>query len=173
MGIRKAFDACSYYGGMLAVYLFYALFSGGGKSGVEHFGRAVISKALYFPMRNLIKPSEEFRKERRGWSLSRKRPTTDHELVRYAIRLYVWLMLGGFHSDQNQMDSIRSEVSKWKDQVANSLGKPADDVDALIFQYSEDGEVAGNRDRDNELLGALKFDEDIWEQVARSYIGGQ
>ena len=169
----KAFDACSYYGGMLAVYLFYALFSGDRKRGVEHFGRSVISNALYFPMKSLLKPSEVYRKERRRWSLNRKGPAAGRELVRYAIRLYVWLMLGGFHSDRNQMDSIRSEVSKWKDQVADSLGKPADDVDALIFQYSEDGEFADNRDHGSELLGALEFDEDIWEQVARSYIGGR
>ena len=169
----KALDAGSYYGGMLAVYLFYSLFSGSGNGGVGHFGRAVIASSLYFPMRNLVKPSDQFRRGRGGWPLSWKRAASGDELVRYSIQLYVWLMLGGFHGDQNQMDSIRSEVSKWKDRVAESLGKPADDMDALVFQFSEEDGLASYHERGEEVLGALKFNEKVWEEVARSYIGGR
>ena len=166
----KAFDACSYYGGMLAVYLFYALFAGGGRNGVEHFGRAVISNAHYFPINHLTKPSEEFRKQHRGWSFGRNKPAKENELVKYTVRLYVWLMLGGFHRDVNQMDSIRSEISQWKDQVADSLGRPRDEVDSLIFQYPRDDEPAGDRDPGEELRQSFQIDEETWERVAQSYL---
>ena len=169
----KAIDACSYYGGMLAVYMFYALFAGGGKTGVEHLGRAVISKSLYFPMSSLTKPSEKQKGGNREWLFSQKKPATGQHLIHYAIRLYVWLMLGGFHGDQNQMESIRSEVSKWKDDVADTLNKRRDDVDPLIFQYSEEGEITGNQGRSDELRDSLQIDEATWEEVARSYIGSR
>ena len=168
----KALDVASYCGGMLAVYLFYALFVGGGRNGVEHFGRAVVSRALYFPMSNLVKPSEEFRKERNRWSFGRKKPAKEHELVRYAVRLYVWLMLGGFHGDRNPMDAIRSEISQWKDQVADGLRRPRDEVDSLIFQYSGDDKPAGDHGPDEELRRSLRIDEETWERVAQSYLGG-
>ena len=72
----KAFDHCSYSGGMLAVYLFHALFAAGGRgNGVEHFGREVISRSHYFPMGKLRKPSDEFR---RGRFFGRQDPGTKH-----------------------------------------------------------------------------------------------
>lgn len=164
----KAFDDCSYCGGMLAVYLFYALFAAGGhRNGVEHFGREVISRSHYFPMGNLPKPSSGCR---RGWPRRRRDQATEHrELLDYSIRLYVWLMLGGFADREDpkaRMDLIKKEVSQWKDQVADSLGTPRSEMDDLIFQWTTDAEPVGNVD-----AGYLQIDEATWERVAKDYIG--
>ena len=171
--VIKSFDAGSYYGGMLSVYLFYALFAGGGRHGVDHFGREVISKALYYPMADLPKPSGAPGKRQTGWPFRLKTPEEgqEHELVRHAIRLYVWLMLGGFYRDEDGMDSIRAEISQWKNRVAGVLGKRPDEVDHLIFQYSEEDVSAGKSEVDEALRGTLEVDEATWERVAQSYLG--
>ena len=164
----KAFDDCFYSGGMLAVYLFYALFAAGGRrNGVEHFGREVISKSHYFPMGNLRMPSSGF--GRRGLLHRRDQATEHRELLHYSIRLYVWLMLGGFAHRENprdQMDLIKEEVSQWKDQVADSLGMPRSEMGGLIFQWTDDAEPGGDVD-----AGYLQIDETMWERVAKEYIG--
>ena len=168
--IVKSLDTDAYHAGMLSIYLFHALFAGGGRHGVEHFGREVISKALYYPMTGLPKPSES---PDQGWGgriFDRKGPE-EHELVRHAIRLYVWLMLGGFHGAEDRMDAIRTEVSKWKDRVAGVLGRRTDEVDHLIFQYAGDDEPAGSGRVDGALYESLQVDEATWERIARSYLG--
>ena len=169
----KSFDAGGYYGGMLSVYLFYALFAGGGRHGVEHFGRAVISKALYYPMVSLPKPSESSETKQTGWPFGRRKSKEEeiHELVHHTIRLYVWLMLGGFHRNEERMDTIRSEISQWKDRVAGILGRRPEEVDHLIF-HSEDDEPAGKNETDETLRRSLRVNEATWERVARSYLGG-
>ena len=164
----KAFDDCFYSGGMLAVYLFHALFaSGGRRHGVEHFGREVISRAHYFPMGNLRKPSIGFR---RGGFFGRQDPATEpRELLHYSIRLYVWLMLGGFahlKDPKDRMDLIKKEVSQWRDRVADGLGMPRSEMGGLIFQWTDDAEPAGGSD-----AGYLQIDEATWERVAKDYIG--
>ena len=159
----KSFDAGGYYGGMLSVYLFYALFAGGGRHGVEHFGRAVISKALYYPMTNLPKPSALSDKKQTGWTFGRRKSKEEeiHELVHHTIRLYVWLMLGGFHRNEDRMDAIRSEISQWKDRVADILGRRPEEVDHLIF-HSEDDEPAGKNEAGETLRRSLQVDEATW-----------
>ena len=170
----KAFDDCTYCGGMLAVYLFHALFAAadGRRNGVEHFGREVISRSHYFPMGNLPKPSKGFGGRGSGWLSRRRDPATEHrELLRYSIRLYVWLMLGGFahgESPEDQMGLIREEVSQWKDQVADSLETPRSNMDDLIFQWTTDAEP--NDDSDARYL---QMDEAMWERVAIEYIGAR
>ena len=167
--IVKSFNTDAYHAGMLSIYLFHALFAGGGRHGVEHFGREVISKALYYPMTGLPKPSESPGQEWWRRFFDRQRPE-EHELVRHAIRLYVWLMLGGFHGAEDRMDAIRVEVSKWKDRVAGVLGRRTDEVDHLIFQYAGDDEPADTGGVDGALYESLQVDEATWERVARSYL---
>ena len=167
--IVKSLDTDAYLGGMLSIYLFHALFAGGEGRGVEHFGREVISKALYYPMTDLPGPSES---PHQGWGgriFGPQRPE-EHELVRHAIRLYVWLMLGGFHGAKNRMDAIKEQVSKWKDRVAGVLGRRADEVDHLIFRYAGDDYPAGTGGIDDALHRSLQVDEATWERVARSYL---
>ena len=164
----KAFDDCSYSAGMLAVYLFHALFAAGGRrNGVEHFGREVISRSHYFPMGNLRRPSSGFR---RGGFFGRQDPETEHrELLHYSIRLYVWLMLGGFahrEDPKEQMNLIKEEVSQWKDQVADSLGTPGREMDDLIFKWTADAEPGNDAG-----AGYLQIDEAAWEKIAKEYIG--
>ena len=169
----KAFDDCSYCGGMLAVYLFYALFSAGGRrNGVEHFGREVISRLHYFPMSNLPRPSRGVGRRGWRWPPRRQDPATEpRELLRYSIRLYVWLMLGGFacrEDPEAQMDLIKKEISQWKDQVADSLGTSGNEMDGLIFKWTDDAEPVGDVD-----AGCLQINATIWEEVAKEYIDAE
>ena len=77
------------------------------------------------------------------------------------------------------MDLIKEEVSRWKDQVADSLRTPRSEMDSLIFQWSrpaedksgDDGDAADTKPVGDVDAGYLQIDEATWEKVAEEYIG--
>ena len=162
--VVKSFDWNAYYGGMLAVYLFHSLLTGGDGRGIEHFGRAVISQSAYFPRTDLPRPSGILTENRPGWMQRRAekepRPTAAH-LASHTIRLYVWLMLGGFLEGEEPDQAIASEVSKWSEQVGKRFGVRLDEIRDRFFIRSDE-DTLGDSD--------VEIDVTAFENVAKSYL---
>lgn len=162
--VVKSFNVDAYYGGMLAVYLFHSLLAGGVRPRIEHFGRAVKSESVNFPRVDLPVPSEVLA-DAGGGIMNRIRrtesPPLDRNLVSHTIRLYAWLMLGGFLGGGKPDQAIASEISKWSEQVGKTFGVRVEEIRDRLFVGSAGDPSSGK---------VVSIDHATFERIARSYL---
>lgn len=164
--IVSAFNIYAYYGGMLSVYLFHSLLAGGDGGDVDNFGREVISKAVYFPLKDLPRPSSGFLADDESlWkkALKQKTEPPEGDLVAYTIRLYIWLMLGGFLKDAYSPESvIEEEIMKWSKSVGDRFGLKSNTLEDVFFKPFDNSNPS--------IDEKMRIRRDKFEEIARMYL---
>ena len=148
--VIKQFEPIDYLAGMYAIYMFHALFYTTDTVGVTDFGNAVSAQAVGFPVGDNLRRPSEYSAENAPSAMSvlgmfkgtSKSDAPFQAIAKQTCALCVWLMLGGYHSEDGQDAQLRiitDEIDAWKETVFAHLG--LNRTDFARIAYSVNGDI--------------------------------
>lgn len=168
--LLKRPDPVDYYGGMLAIYLFHLLISGGAGQDepIDDFPPAVYARIRDYPVSFDKVPSAPF-----GTAVGEA-----DTFQKWTVRLITWLSLGGFASvsegdprtNRDKWNAIETEINLWF-RGLESLAERRGDLDGVnILDPNGFERLLDDHARLRERFGSVP--QDLWVRTTERYMRG-
>jgi len=179
----KKIDQIDYTAGMLSIYMFQLLFYRPGEGSVSDFGPFVNARISSYPCGDLPAPTnvgqivsvDGFGVSLKGLFGKTEISTEKVSLETVSLRLAVWLMLGGYYSeeaepsDEERISAITRQFTNWFSICADSFEESSGDL-ALLSIVPSKKFYPKHPSKVAEISEEFRLTQDDWNRISEAFV---